>query len=91
MKELKDKGYFIMKDGSKSSDHEVPVKQKKKAAGDAKPTGKKSEPKIKAAKGKKEAPAAKKGGAKETKKSEDDLDIESEEGSNQSEALEASD
>jgi hypothetical protein len=84
-----------MKDGSKSTDHEPPKQAKKKASGDAKPSGKKSEPTIKAGKGKKvaEAPTAgKKGGAgaAKSKKSDDDLDIESE-GSNQSEALEASD
>ncbi len=95
MKEFKEKGYFIMADGTKSSDHAP--KKKKKAKSDVKPTGKKSESGIK---GKKPAAAkadAPKGGAKKgaaaagkSKKSEDDLDIESEE-SHRSEELEASD
>lgn len=29
LKELADKGYFIMSDGTKSTDHEVPAKKKK--------------------------------------------------------------
>lgn len=81
----------MMKDGTKSTDHEAPVKSgKKKASGDAKPSGKKSESTIKAGK-KKEASAKKGATAAKSKKSDDDLDIESEEGSHASEALEASD
>lgn len=76
-----------MKDGTKSTDHEAPPKSgKKKASGDAKPSGKKSESSIKA--GKKAADTGKKAAsAAKSKKSDDDLDIESE----ASEALEASD
>lgn len=36
-KELQDKGYFIMADGTKSTDHEVPAK-KKRASGSKKRT-----------------------------------------------------
>lgn len=32
-KELQEKGYFIMADGSKSTDHEVPTSRKRKSAG----------------------------------------------------------
>jgi len=32
-KELEEKGYFIMQDGSKSTDHEVPTSRKRKSAG----------------------------------------------------------
>ena len=83
-----------MADGTKSTDHEL--KKKKKAKSEVKPTGKKSESAIK---GKKPVPAksdkdAAKGGKKvvagKSKKSDDDLDIESE-ASQQSESLEASD
>jgi hypothetical protein len=93
MKELKDKGYFIMADGTKSSDHAAPAK--KKAKSETKP-GKKRESSI-AAKAKSAAPAgkdqAKKGTGRPGKKAKEaaedsanDLDIEGEESK-----LEASD
>ena len=89
LKELKDKGYFMMADGTKSSDHEDPAK-KKKAKSETKP-GKKRSSAVsdKKAKSAKPAPAkAGKASKKDSEGSEDgDLDIESEEAS----AIEASD
>ncbi len=93
MKELKDKGYFTLEDGTKSTDIE-PKPAKKKSKGDAKPSAKKSESGIKAKKSAKSDGAAKKGGAgaAKSKKSDDDLDIESgDDGDHKSESLEASD
>ena len=75
---MKDKGYFMMSDGTKSTDHEVPNKKKR-----AKSTEKKS---VKSSSGKRKSVMSKgkkgKGvgasGKKSTKKSDDEeLDIES--------------
>ena len=94
MKELKDKGYFIMADGTKSSDYEDAGK-KKKAKSETKP-GKKRVSAVsvgKTAKTAKPAKANKKEEtkvAKSSKKSDDDLDIESEVEKSES-PLEASD
>jgi hypothetical protein len=91
MKDLKDKGYFTMADGTKSTDHEDPAK-KKKAKSETKPGNKRtsavSAGKAKSAgRPKKDLSTAKKGG--KSMKSDDDLDIESEK--SDEEALEASD
>jgi hypothetical protein len=83
LKELKDKGYFIMDDGTKSSEHKDPAK-KKKTASEAKPGKKRASSAGKAAKAskagakEKKAPtsAKKVGRPAKSKKSEDDLDIE---------------
>jgi len=98
MKMLKEKGYFMI-DGVKSTDLEDKSAKKKKAKSgeDSKSAGKKrasgaSAGKSKAAAKGGKAADAKKGaaaasGKKQSKKSEDDLDIEDDE----SEALEQSD
>ena len=82
LKDLKDKGYFMMSDGTKSTDHEVPNKKKRAKSTDKK-RGKSSTGKRKSVmdkstdKGKKGKGVAA-SGKKSTKKSDDeDLDIES--------------
>eukprot|EP00347_Sterkiella_histriomuscorum_P007433 403348940 len=82
LKDLKDKGYFMMSDGTKSTDHEVPNKKKRAKSTDKK-RGKSSTGKRKSVmdkstdKGKKGKGIAA-SGKKSTKKSDDeDLDIES--------------
>lgn len=83
MKEIKDKGYFIMADGTKSTDHDVPEK-KKSAKSEKKSSGKRSSALDKSMKSNRDKSAQKKKGVAKggkTKKSDDDLDIESEEGS----------
>jgi hypothetical protein len=89
LKELKDKGYFIMADGTKSSEHAVAGK-KKKGSRSAKKEHKKRG--LGAALNEKSGEKGKKAAAKggKTKKSEDDLDIESDsEEQEQSEAQES--
>ena len=81
MKEIEDKGYFVMADGSKSTDHEAPAK-KKTSRSEKKPAGKRSSALDKSVRsGKKDKTPQKKAAAAKTKKSDDALDIESEEGS----------
>jgi hypothetical protein len=63
----------MMADGTKSSEHEAPAK-KKTSKSEKKPAGKRSSALDKSMKSKKTP-------QKKTKKSDDDLDIESEEGS----------
>lgn len=88
LKELKDKGYFIMADGTKSSDHVVASK-KRKAKSETKPGNKRGS--AVSAAGKKGAEGkAKKGANAKSKKSDDDLDIESEEESHKSDDIEES-
>jgi len=80
LKEIEEKGYFVLADGTKSSDYEVPAK-KKTSKSEKKPAGKRSSALDKSMKGgKRDKTPAKKAAAK-TKKSADELDIESEEGS----------
>lgn len=91
LKMIKDKGYFLLEDGTKSSDYPAPDKatrkQKAKSGEDSK-VGKKRSSGAHAASGKKEPASGKKGTAKKNtkKSSEDDLDVEASE-----ESLEASD
>ena len=78
MKELKDKGFFIMADGTKSTDHEVSGKKKKAERSDKKEKNKKrssavNKSVVEKSTGRKKSVT--KGG--KTKKSEDDLDIHS--------------
>jgi hypothetical protein len=75
LKELSDKGYFIMADGTKSSDHQVSGK-KKKAQRSEKESKKRSSAVNKSMRSEKSGAKGKKAAAK-TKQSEDDLDIES--------------
>ncbi len=100
LKEFKEKGYYMMEGGIKSTDMADPKKKKEKS--ESKPSGEKKRSSSVAVAGKGKAAAAdKKGGKaaasgkkKETKKSDDDLDIEASEGADQdhhSEELEASD
>ena len=95
LKEWKEKGYYMMEGGIKSTDA-VDSKKKKKEKAESKPDkDKKRSSSAAVAKGKKEPASDKKGKAaagkkKETKKSDDDLDIEGS-GDHNSEELEASD
>lgn len=99
LKEWKEKGYYTMEGGVKSTDMASPKKKKEKSETKPKADKKRSSSAAVAGKGKatagdkkagKTAAAAGSGKKKETKKSEDDLDIESA-GEHQSEDLEASD
>lgn len=80
MKQIKDKGFFIMSDGTKSIDHEVPEK-KKSAKAEHKSVGKKASALNKSQQRDKSAQKKKGKAAAKSKKSDDDLDIESEEDS----------
>lgn len=99
-KQLKEKGYFTMADGTKSTDHEVPAK--KKAKSETKPGKKRtsgasdSAAKEKKKPGRKPSAQKKSSDAKADKKkdkkeedSADDLDIQSEDAS--ADNIEASD
>lgn len=87
---MKDKGYFIMADGTKSTDHEVPAKKKRVSRSVKKATTSKrksvrdkSGAKSKGGKGKSGAAAGNKKGGKQPQSDADDLDIESNEASEQ--------
>ena len=90
LKELKEKGYYTMADGTKSTDFEDAGK-KKKAKSETKPGKKRASALTAGKKSSSKAAAGKKAAAKNTKKSDDDLDIESDGSAGEgSEALEDS-
>lgn len=77
MKELKEKGYFTMADGTKSTDVEVPEKKKRAQRSDKK-ANKRGSALDKSTRTDRSKSAQKKSGRKDqTKQSDDDLDIES--------------
>ncbi|CDW84813.1 UNKNOWN [Stylonychia lemnae] len=78
LKELQTKGYFIMADGTKSSDHAVVGKKKRGQRSEKKEAKKRSSAVNKSMRSEKSGEKGKKGAAKgKSKKSDDDLDIES--------------
>jgi hypothetical protein len=88
---IKEKGYFLLDDGTKSTDYpaeDKPTRKQKAKSGDDSKPGKKRSSGAQAASGKKEPASGKKGAAKKNtkKSSDDDLDVEASE-----ESLEASD
>jgi hypothetical protein len=79
MKEFKEKGYYTMEDGTKSTDVQIGAKKKRAERSEQKPSGKRKSAMDKSKSAKKGGSAKKP--AKNTKKTEqsDELDIESEE------------
>jgi hypothetical protein len=81
MKEFKEKGYYTMDDGSKSSDIHPPGGKKKIERSAAKETGKRKSVMEKDSKVGKKAATAKKPVTTKKSQQSDELDIESEESS----------